>query len=319
MAGWPLRNSEVKVLKPKKLRRGDQIGLVAPASAFPEERLDRAVAWVQQLGYQPVLGKHVKASLGYLAGTDEQRVEDLHRMFADSSIAGIWAIRGGYGCTRLLPRLDFELIRKNPKVLLGYSDITALHIALAQETGLVTFHAPVASAKPTPYTATQLRRVLEAKRSLAIQPYEDSTDPAYVIHPGTASGLLTGGNLSLLAAMAGTPWSPSFAGKLVFLEDIDEKPYRIDRMLVQLFQATDLAEAAGVLMGVFRGCEPDPDDRSLTLEETLRHQFGQLKVPVYYGFSFGHIANQCTIPIGVGASFDTSEAILRLHEAPMGA
>ncbi|NND04985.1 MAG: LD-carboxypeptidase [Saprospiraceae bacterium] len=311
------------LIKPAKLKEGDNVGLVAPGSPVPKEKIQQALETVQRLNLNPILGAHANKALGYIAGTDSERTADLHTMFKRPDIDAIWCLRGGYGCTRLLPLLDYDLIRRNPKLLIGYSDVTALHMALLEKSQLVSIHGPVATSKPTDYTLSILKKIIfntdpvtirnaSKNRALAhTKPYFKS----YQIFPGTAEGPLVGGNLSLMAALAGTPWSPIYKDKLVFIEDIGEKPYRIDRMLVQLFQATDLHQAAGIILGIFNDCQPDPEDKSLSLAETLEGHFRALRVPACYGFSFGHIDHQCTLPQGIRAKFNADRLSLTLLES----
>jgi muramoyltetrapeptide carboxypeptidase len=310
------------LLKPARLRPGATVALIAPAGPFPEEKLAAARRNFAMLELRVKEGANLNARNGYLAGTDEQRLADLHEAFRDTAVEAIWCLRGGYGCTRLLPRIEFDLIRQNPKLLIGYSDITALHIAIQQQTGLVTFHGPVAASDLPENTLRHFRAALMEP----LTPYEVTipdtleTLPGqefkpFVITAGRAGGALTGGNLSLLAAMAGTAFSPSFRNKLVFLEDVGEQPYRIDRMLTQLLQATDLPQAAGIALGVFFDCRPKPDSASLTLEETLRDRLGPLNIPVIYGIPFGHVPHQATFPYGVEAELDTEKGSLILLEA----
>ncbi|MCB0588582.1 MAG: LD-carboxypeptidase, partial [Phaeodactylibacter sp.] len=267
-------------------------------------------------------GKNIRAKRGFNAGTDQQRLDDLHLMFSDDSVAGIWCARGGYGCSRLLPFIDYALIQKNPKALIGYSDITALLNAIYHKTGLVGFHGPVAASELTEYTETQFRAVvMEGKAPYNIplsaanmEKEEDAFHP-YAIHSGRAKGTLAGGNLSLLAALAGTEYLPDARGKLVFIEDVGEKPYRIDRMLTQLRQAWGLGQAAGIAMGTYADCQPEEGDLSLSLEETIRDRTEGLGIPAIYGLSFGHIDNQCTLPVGIEAELNVEERRLTLLEA----
>ena len=328
LLSWPLFGFRQKaerspdLLRPKRLQPGDTIGLITPGSYLSDEGLGRAVRNLESLGFRVKLGEHISAENGFVAGTDEQRLADLHAMFADREVAGIWCARGGYGCTRLLPFIDYDLIRDHPKALIGYSDITALHVAIHQRTGLVTFHGPVGASELTDYTRDQFEAVLmEGRAPYTIELSEDNLAKeadAYqpmVLNPGKARGVLTGGNLSLLAALCGTPDEPNFAGKLVFMEEIGEKPYRIDRMLTQLRQAAGIGAAAGIALGIFAGCEAGPDDRSLTLLETLQDRLGDLGIPVVYGLSFGHIEHMCTLPVGLPAELDTGTLTLTLEEA----
>ena len=300
---------------------GDTIGLITPSSSITEAKLLLAQENMKNLGFKVKLGKHVNAINGYLAGTDEQRLEDLHDMFADDEVDGIWCIRGGYGVGRILPKINYKLIRKNPKVLIGYSDITALLLAIYQKSGLIGFHGPIAAATWTDYTIKHIKGVLmNPTKSYNIE-YADENDAiedvsyrTKVIKSGKAKGELTGGNLSLLVAMAGTDFKWKVKNKIVFIEDIGEKPYRIDRMLTQLLQSSDLDKAAGIVLGVFEGCQAKESDRSLSLMETFEDRLGHLDMPIIYGLSFGHISNNITLPVGVEAEMDTASRSLRLLE-----
>ncbi len=311
----------IKLHKPARLRAGMTIGLIAPASPFSEEKLAAARQNLAALGFQIQESAHFHAKNGYLAGSDEQRLEDLHNAFSNPAIDAVWCIRGGYGCSRLLPYIDFDLIRRHPKVLIGYSDVTALHLAIQQRTGLVTFHGPVAASDFPENTLRHFRSVLmEPTRDYSVQtpvasdlPAGDAYEP-FVIMPGQATGRLSGGNLTLLAALVGTPFAPSYKDKIVFIEDVGEQPYRIDRMLTQLLQGSDLARAAGIVLGVFADCKPKGDAPSLTLPETLRDRLGGLGIPVAYGMPFGHVAHQMTLPYGIHAAFDATEGRLTLLE-----
>lgn len=311
-----------RIKKPSKLVSGDKVALVAPGSPIKPEKFDNALRNVEALGLEPLYSDRVYLKHGYLAGTDEERIRDLHTYFADDSVKAIWALRGGYGCTRLLPYLDYSLIKKNPKIVLGYSDITALLLAIHAKTGMVGFHGPVASSSILPsYNLSQLKSLLfeggTPNKTIPFQPQSDakSEDVAYVIYPGKAHGKLIGGNLSLLVNLPNTPFAPSYKNKIVFIEDVGEKPYRIDRMLTYLMAATDLAEASGIILGVFADCEPDVDDASLTLKETLMDRLAPLKIPCFYGATFGHVTDICTFPIGISAAFDTDSAQLNLLES----
>lgn len=308
--------------KPPRLRSGATIGLIAPASPFSAEKLANARANFTNLGFQVREGKNLFAQNGYLAGSDEQRLADIHWAFGDPEIEAVWCIRGGYGCTRLLPDMDFDLIRRNPKPFIGYSDVTALHTAIHAKTGLVTFHGPVAASDFPENTLAHFRAVLmEPVSDYTIHiPVETDVLPGdefrpFVITAGKTRGRLAGGNLSLLSAMAGTPFAPSFHGKIAFIEDVGEQPYRIDRMLTQLLQATDLRKAAGIALGVFSGCQPKGDGPSLSLADTLRDRLGSLGMPVLYGIPFGHVDHQATIPVGIEAELDTQAGTLTLLEA----
>ncbi len=309
------------VIKPPRLKKGDMVGLIAPGSPFSKEAYERAVKNIQNLGLKYKNADNLFEKYGYLAGSDKNRVEDIHQMFEDKNINAIWCVRGGYGTTRLLDMIDYDLIRANPKIIIGYSDITALLNAITQRTGLVTFHGPVASTTMTPYVVDNFKRILmQNSTSVVLKPYDfEKTTEDYQkmnIAKGSFKGQLVGGNLSLLSAMAGTAFEVDVKGKIVFIEDVGEKPYRIDRMLTQLIQAYKLEKASGVILGVFNDCEADEDDlNTLTLKETLKDRLGNLGIPVYYGFTFGHIDEMVTLPIGIDARFDAKSEQLMILES----
>lgn len=309
------------VIRPRRLRSGDTIGLVLPASselqgddvAFAREQLEA-------LGFKVVLGRHVFDRHGYLAGRDEDRAADINRMFADKKIDGIVCYTGGWGTPRLLPLLDYEMIRKNPKVLLGFSDITALLNAIHQRTGLVTFHGPVASSTLGAYTVENLRRVVmsaEAAGLLAPPSKKESelvdrTNRIIKLAPGRASGRLVGGNLTLISATMGTPYEIETDGAILFLEDIREDLYRVDRMLTQLALSGKLQRVAGVVFGRCTDC--GFKGPTFSLEDLLRERFGSLGVPAISGLSFGHIEHKLTLPIGVRATLDGNAGTLSIDE-----
>ncbi len=310
-------NQEVKrkkIVKPKRLEKGETVGIVAPAGPLSKEVVDTCVENLEKLGFKVKVGKNVLAQNGYLAGTDTQRAEDLMWAFSDKEIRCVWCIRGGYGAMRILPMLDFEVIKKNPKLMIGYSDITALHLAIHQRTGLVTLHGPAGNldysdfarpfvldmlTKPTPQY--ELKNAEENLKN------ESNLFKLETITAGKSRGQLIGGNLSLLSAMDGTPYQmKDIKGKILFLEDIEERPYRVDRMLTQMLQAHDFRQLAGIACGVFEGCNPKENEKSLSLIEVLRDRLGNLGIPVVYGLSFGHIKSQYTIPVGIMAELDSS-------------
>lgn len=315
-------NLSASLIKPKRLKPGDTLGLITPGSFIPDKALEKAIANVKKLGFKVKLGKHIRALRGYTAGTDAQRLEDLHSMFADPEVDGIWCARGGYGCTRILPDIDYGLIQDNPKVFLGYSDITALHNAFLQRCNLVSFHGPVASSTMTAYTTAQFKAVLmQPKAQLTIPNSKANAQIKNELYQkktvvsGTAQGTLIGGNLSLLAAIAGTEFAIDATDKIIFMEDIEEKPYRVDRMLTQLQQTGNLDKAAGFALGIFADCVPEPEDRSLSLLETVDDQLLSLNKPTAYGLSWGHISNQATLPIGIQCQLKADQQSLVLLEA----
>jgi muramoyltetrapeptide carboxypeptidase len=295
------------------LRPGDVVGLVAPSGVASEAQLERGIANLESLGLKPRLARNVRAARGGYAGTVAQRVEDLHAMFADREVRALWAARGGSGCSALLPHLDFALIRANPKVLVGYSDVCALQLALLRRSGLVTFHGPVSSSTFSEFSAVQLRAVL-FEGAAPTFPLPAALDEPRTLRAGRAEGPLLGGNLSVLCSLLGTPYMPDAAGALLFLEDVGEAPYRIDRMLVQLEQAGITPAVSGVALGVFRKCVPTDDEPSLTLQEVFEDRFAGQRSPCGWGFPFGHIPEQVTLPLGVRARLDVARRELTLLE-----
>lgn len=309
----------MELLKPPALRRGDLIGLVSPASTIADtSRIDRAVRYLESLGYRVRIGDHATSVHGYLAGTDSDRAADLHAMFADRAVRAIVAIRGGYGTPRLLPYLNYGLIRRNPKILAGYSDLTALELAIWRKTGLITFHGPMAgvdlAGAPDPFTEEMFWAMLSTKKRrgpLAIP------EPAPVaLSPGRATGRLLGGNLALLVSLMGTPYMPDMRESVLFLEDIGEEPYRIDRMLTQLQSAGILRRAGAVLTGQFTDCEPqDKTKPSLTLGEILEETARLAGRPFLTGLPFGHESVKMTLPVGLRARVDAGSGTLEFLEA----
>lgn len=314
-------------VKPRALKPGDTVGLVAPSSyIFDVWRIDEAVTRLEaDLGLRSKLGRYVKGRHGYMAGTEKERLEDLHAMFADPTVSGVFYLGGGYGTTRLLNGIDYELIRKNPKVLLGYSDITGLHLAIAKKVGLVTFHGPVAMSALPVWTLEYLKKALfvaEPIGELTNPREEDPLSPLFPRHTissGKARGPITGGNLSLVCATMGTPYEIDTKGKLLFLEDTGEAPYRVDRMLTQLKLAGKLAEASGIVWGTCTDCTPifprSSFEINLSVSDVLDELLGDLGRPVLAGLVFGHTKEKVTLPIGIEAELDATAKRVTIVEA----
>ncbi|HEY0462034.1 MAG TPA: LD-carboxypeptidase [Pyrinomonadaceae bacterium] len=319
--GKSKRVNKTKIIKPKRLKTGDKVAVIAPASGLSKESFDHALGNLESLGLRPQVGKAARGIKGFLSATDKERLDDLHWAFSDKEIAGVWCVRGGYGAARLLPSIDYDLIRKNPKILIGYSDITALHLAISQKTGLVTFHGPVAASELSDYTKKHVTAALmnpSAPYKIEISEFNKANESnlfkTEIIAGGKARGQLIGGNLSLLSALAGTPFAlESLKGKILFTEDVGEQPYRIDRMLTQLRQSAELQSLAGIALGVFEDCNPK-GDATQSLLDVLKDRLGELGIPVVYGLSFGHIRDQFTMPVGIEAELDTVNATLTLLE-----
>ena len=286
--------------------------------------IETCVRNLESLGFTVKPGANLRAAHGGYAGTVAQRLDDLHHMVADREVQAIWTARGGSGCTALLPHIRYDLLRRQPKILIGYSDITALHIAIHRHAGIVTFHGPVAWSTFSEYSVRHMLAVLmEPQREYTIHMAPENAEkaakePEYALrtlHPGVAEGRLIGGNLSVLAALIGTPYAADLRNQLLFLEDVGEAPYRVDRMLTQLQQSHGLRAAAGVMLGVFRKSASPVGEPSLTLDEVLDQHFAKLPVPSAYGYSFGHVAQQFTLPVGIRARLDTSAQTLTLLES----
>lgn len=315
--------SDMPLIKPPRLEPGDLVGLIAPGGHTDAPSIARAIRNIESLGLRVKLGHNLSAVYGNYGGTVEQRLEDFNDMFLDPQVNAVWAIRGGSGCIALLPHLDYKLIRDNPKILIGYSDITALHLAINKHARLMTFHGPVASSTFSAYSVAQLRAVLMSPQpQYVIEMAQENcakavAEPQYAVrtvHGGQCTGRLMGGNLCLVSALAGTPYAAEFKDSILFLEEVNEAPYRIDRMMMQLHLSQGLQSAAGVMLGIFENCGPPDDDISLTLDETMDQHLKPLTAPAVAGWSFGHIRNQFTIPMGALATLDAERQTLTLLE-----
>ncbi len=313
------------LIKPARLVSGDTIGIISPASAPPDPKnIDRSVAVLEKLGFKTRLAPNVRKRWGFLAGSDRDRASDLMKMFADPKVKAIICVRGGYGSGRLLPLLDYRVIRANPKLFIGYSDITSLHCAFLVKAGLISFHGPMLNSDfvhkdfPDFTLVSFLKTLMQAAPYGSIRKgYKDRT--VSILRGGKASGRLLGGNISLLCATLATPWQPSFKNRILFFEDLDEVPYRFDRMLTQLLHAGLLQQVAGVAIGVNANCF-DPNARKMkeyrqTCEDVFRERLLPLKIPVVSGLPFGHIPLNATLPVGGTAMLDADKGDLILSES----
>ncbi len=308
------------VVKPPRLRKGDTVGIVAPAGFISDNHFERSINNLEELGFRVKYTDRLFGRHGYFAGDDETRARDLESMFADPVVKGIFCVRGGWGCARILPHFNFDIVKKNPKAFIGFSDITALSYALFVKTGLVTFHGVNSATSFNEYTTVNFKRVLvnPAPGTKLYAADEERTGSEYqirVIRSGTATGQLVGGNLSIMVSMLGTPYDIDTTGKLIFIEEVREEPYRIDRMLTQMRKAGTFSGAAGVILGVFRDCHPrNEDSPGFSLQEVLYDRLHDLNIPVIYGMSFGHIVNKLTFPVGIRAELNTVHRQITLLE-----
>ncbi len=312
-------------IKPQRLEAGDTIGIISPASAPPDPKnIERSVAVLERLGFKTKLAPNVYKRWGFLAGSDRDRASDLMKMFTDRKVKAIICVRGGYGSGRLLPLLDYRAIQANAKIFIGYSDITSLHCAFLVKSNLISFHGPMLNSDfvkqdfPDFTLVSFLKTLMQAKPAGSIRAgYKDKT--VTVLRRGKVTAPLIGGNISLLCSTLATPWQPSFKNKILFFEDLDEIPYRFDRMLTQLLNAGLLQQVAGVAIGVNADCF-DPYAKTAkeyrqTMEDVFRERLLPLKIPVVVGLPFGHIPLNATLPVGARATLDATKGDLIISEA----
>jgi muramoyltetrapeptide carboxypeptidase len=310
----------MKAVKPKKLLRGDLVGVISPASS-PDDltKINKGVAYLENLGYKVVVGKNVGKIKGYLAGTDKERLDDIHQMFADKEVKAIFNVRGGYGSLRLLDKIDYDLVKKNPKIFVGYSDINALQLAFFKKCGLVTFSGPMPAVDfiddVSPFTEENFWRIVTSDKKIG-KFHNPNDEKFFQLTKGKAEGRILGGNLTVLNSMIGTNYLPDFDKSILMLEDINEPPYKIDRMFNQLRITKLIKKINGIILGRFVNCyEPDEMKNSLTLNEVIEDYFHSLKIPVIYNFKHGHIKDNLTVPLGIKASMNSDKGIIEIKES----
>jgi muramoyltetrapeptide carboxypeptidase len=308
-AGKP-DSSHVQLVKPERLRKGDTVALTAPAGiVYDEAEFDRMKRELESFGLNVVFGRYVRERHGYLAGTDGQRAHDLNGFFADKDIRGIVAVRGGWGCARILPHLDFDVIRKNPKIYCGFSDNTTLHMAFLKYANLISYHGPNGTSDWTELTRNSFKNVLMDAEAVEYQ----SNSNVDIIYPGSAEGRLIGGNLTILTTTLGTEYQPDTRGAILFVEDIAEPVYKIDRMLMHLKHAGVLQQINGLIFGGCTNC-PDPARSHFTIKEVLRDHLRPYGIPVVIGKDISHDPDNFTLPQGVMARFNADRGTIRLLE-----
>jgi muramoyltetrapeptide carboxypeptidase len=295
--------------RPPPLAPGARVALVAPAGPLrgPED-VARGEANARALGWEPVVGRHALRRHGYFAGTDAERLADLHAALRDDRVDGVWCLRGGYGAMRLLDAVDYDALRRRPRALVGFSDVTALHAAVGVRTGLVTYHGPVARGVLAGGSAGWLRAAVSGAGGAPCGPAPD----ARTLRPGAAEGVLEGGNLALLAALVGTPYMPVLRGAILLLEDVHEAVYRVDRMLRQLLLAGALDGCRGIVFGQCTDCPEESDDGARRLDDVLAEVAETLRVPCLAGVPVGHVDEQWTVPLGAPAALDADARRLDL-------
>jgi muramoyltetrapeptide carboxypeptidase len=302
------------ILKPPHLQVGDTVGLIAPAGVFDIKYIEIAKQYLTELGLKAKLGAHILDRYGYLAGKDANRAEDINAMFADNSVKAIMNMRGGWGCNRILPLLDYNLIRSHPKILMGYSDITSLLLAIYARSRVISFHGPVATSTWNQSTVDYLKRILFNAEAITLENPPNSDVRVEAIAPGKARGKLVGGNLSVLSSMVGSAYLPSLSKSILFVEDINEDVYRVDRMLTQLKNAGVLHQIAGFIFGQCTDCSLG-DEPSFTLMQVLQDHILPLGIPAWYGSMIGHIQDKFILPIGGEVEINANAGTIKLLEA----
>lgn len=311
----------MNVIKPRPLRRGDTIGLVGVSGAIhePETRFEKMLETIDALGYRVIVADSCREEYGYLSGTDASRAKGLNQMFRDDRVDAVVCMRGGYGVTRMLDRVDFDVIRANPKLLLGYSDITALHTAIHEKVGMVTMHGPMPDAswmELDDFSRRSMLRALSSTEPLGTLYNPEGMAPRCIV-PGRCEGRLVGGNLSLIAALCGTPYQLNPEGKVLLLEDVGEYVYRLDSMLTQLRLAGMFEKCAGVVLGGFTRCTEEYERYALSLEDVIRDVVVPAGKPVLANLSIGHTPVKITVPLGVHCAVDAEAGTLTITEAAL--
>jgi muramoyltetrapeptide carboxypeptidase len=314
--------ASLPLIKPERLREGDTVAVVNPAGAlYSRTDIQVVVERLEALGLKVKTGQHVLARDAYFAGSDRQRAEDLNRMIRDTSVRAIVATRGGWGSARILHLIDYDFLRRHPKIVVGYSDVTALLNAIHTKTGMVTFHGPVGMSAFTEFTAEHFRRVLFDGEALTMEnPVRTGNDLTHTgdrvstLTPGTATGTLLGGNLTVLTSILGSEYVPDYTGCILFTEDVGEELYRVDRMLNQLALNGMLKTMNGFIFGRCTRCDPGSGYGSFTIEELIMQHTALHNVPVWYGSMIGHIPDMFTLPLGIPAEINSATGTIRLLE-----
>lgn len=304
-------------MKGKKLKSGNTIGIISPAGPLEKSEIEKGIGFFENLGYRILKGEHIYDRYGYLAGSDKDRAQDLNNMFRNKDVDMILCIRGGYGVNRILPLIDFDVIRKNPKIFIGFSDITSLLNSIYKRTGLITFHGPMLNSDFEPETLCSFMEALACgTEPYTIENKENMKGEYLNIDgvPGTAEGRLMGGNLALIASLMGTPWEIDFKDNIIFIEDVGEEPYRIDRMLTTLELSGKLKGAAGFVIGQFTNCSLSHYERSLTLEQVIEDKILSLNKPAIVNFQSGHSYPRLTLPIGAKVKINGGNGNIKVLE-----
>lgn len=309
----------MRIIKPSRLKQGDLIGIISPASSADDTSIvEKGIRYLEKKGYKVQVGKSVGKVNGYLAGSDNERAEDFNNMFKDKNVKAIICVRGGYGAGRIIDKINYKLIRNNPKIFVGYSDITSVQMAIYKKSGLVTFAGPMLASdfadEVDPFAEENFWDLLTSKKKLG-KVYFPDIKKLPAINKGVASGKIIGGNLSVICSLIGTQFFPELKDHILLLEDIAEKPYRVDRMLNQLRLNNIFKKVEGIILGRFVDCfEHDPAKKTLTLGEIMEDYLCDLKIPVIYSFPHGHIKEKVTIPFGIKVKLNASHGYVEYSE-----
>ncbi|HET54824.1 MAG TPA: LD-carboxypeptidase [Ignavibacteria bacterium] len=309
----------MRILKPNKLKKGEVIGIISPASSPHDlSTIEKGVNYLERMGYSVEVGKSVGKVNGYLAGSDSERVADIHDMFKNKYIRAIFSLRGGYGSARLLDKLNYQLIRKNNKIFVGFSDITALQMAFYKKAGIVTFAGPMVatnfSGEINSFSEEFFWDLITKNRKIG-KLKNPNEEKFFVLNKGKSEGKLLGGNLSTIISLMGTNYLPYFRNSILFLEEINEPPYKIDRMFNQLRLTKIFNTVKGIILGRFVDCyESNKEKNTLSLNEIIINYFKNLKIPVIYNVKHGHISELITLPIGINTKINTTKGFIEIAE-----
>ncbi len=304
---------------PRRLVKGDLVGITAPAgSIWNKAHIDKIEKLLHEQGFKTRLGKTLYEQDGYLAGNDNMRAAELMEFFEDKSVKAIVTMRGGWGCARILDLLDYDLIRNNPKIIIGFSDITSLINAIYRNSGLITYHGPCGYSSWGDFTMSQVTTALVIGKPFLLKNPTNYKDDLKTWIPGKSQGKLIGGNLTVMTSLIGTTHEPNWRDKILFLEEIGEEPYRVDRMLWQMKQSGVFNLINGLVLGSFKDCVPEEPHKSFSLDEVFSQHFSNAKFPVYQGAAFGHITPKFTLPIGVLAEMDADNFTIRTLDRSVG-
>ncbi|MES2761210.1 MAG: LD-carboxypeptidase [Bacteroidota bacterium] len=310
-----ISNPEKGKIKPKALKAGDTIAITSPAGAiWDETQIETFSAILKNIGFNVILGKTLTAKFGYFAGMDELRAHELNDFFANKEVKGIFCMKGGWGCARILDKIEYDLIEKNPKILIGFSDITTLLIAITTKTGLITFHGPVGNSGWNDFTRSVFLNVVMTSKPYVFPENPVTENRPTMINPGKVTGELIGGNLTVLTSLIGSGYLPDWKNKILFLEEVKEEPYSIDRMLTQLKLSGVLNSISGLVFGKCAKCLAEEPLKSFTFHEVILQHIQPLGIPAFYGAMIGHIENKLTLPLGINASIDAEKGTISLNE-----